>query len=278
MTLIIPIGPQHPTLKEPSYFRFEVKGEEIVDVDIRLGYCHKGIEEAFSRRNYKHNIYLSERICGICNVVHSTTYCQAVEQLAGIEPPERAKYIRTIILELERVHSHLLWLGVAAHLIGFNTLWMLSWRDRELALDLKDIISGGRVHSATNTIGGVRRDVKREYIPKITSVLDKLEKQTKHYIDICLSDRTILARCANVGVLSKADALKLCAVGPHVRRNATSKGHILAKYLRLADRTGRFNAVFALACVCLGPVGTIAQFLSRQVADAAMQHVVLPVD
>ncbi len=217
MTLIVPIGPQHPALKEPAYFRFEVKGEEITDVDVRLGYNHKGIEEAFSRRNYKHNIYLSERICGICNVVHSTTYTQTVEQLAGIEPPERAKYIRTIILELERIHSHLLWVGVAAHLIGFNTLWMLAWRDREYSLDLKDLVSGSRVHSATNAIGGVRRDVRPEHIPKILRGLDKLEKATKYYVDLCTSDRTIRARCVDVGVLSRDDALKLCAVGPTAR-------------------------------------------------------------
>lgn len=217
MTFIVPIGPQHPALKEPEFFRFEVKGEEIVDVDIRLGYAHRGIEEALSRRNYKHSIYLAERICGICNVVHSTTYCQAVEQLAGIEPPERAKYIRAIIMELERIHSHLLWLGVAAHQIGFNTLFMLAWRDREYVMDLRELISGSRVHSATNNIGGVRRDVKKEHVPTILRGLDKLEKSTKYYVGLWRSDRTILARCRGVGVLSREDAVKFCTVGPVAR-------------------------------------------------------------
>lgn len=217
MTFVLPIGPQHPSLKEPEFFRFEIKGEEIVDVDIYLGYAHRGIEEAFSRRDYKHNIYLSERICGICNVVHSTTYCQTVEQLAGVDPPERAKYIRAIIMELERIHSHLLWLGVAAHQIGFNTLFMLAWRDREYVMDMRELISGGRVHSATNTIGGVRRDVKPEHVPTILRGLEKLEQSTKYYIDLFGSDRTILARCANVGVLTKEDAIKFCAVGPVAR-------------------------------------------------------------
>ncbi|HID61029.1 MAG TPA: NADH dehydrogenase subunit [Hadesarchaea archaeon] len=217
MTFVLPVGPQHPSLKEPEFFRFEVKGEEIVDVDIRLGYAHRGIEEAFSRRNYKHNVYLAERICGICNVVHSTTYCQTIEQLAGIEPPERAKYIRTIIMELERIHSHLLWLGVAAHQIGFDTLFMLAWRDREEVMDMRELISGGRVHSATNTIGGVRRNVKLEHIPEMLRRLDKLEKSTGYYADLWGSDRTILARCSKVGVLSKDDAVKFCAVGPVAR-------------------------------------------------------------
>ncbi|MDI6643233.1 MAG: nickel-dependent hydrogenase large subunit [Candidatus Hodarchaeaceae archaeon] len=217
MTFVVPVGPQHPMLKEPEFFRFEVKGEEIVGVDIRLGYAHRGIEEALSRRSYKHNVYLCERICGICNVVHSTTYCQTVEQLAGVEPPERAKYIRAILMELERIHSHLLWLGVAAHQIGFNTLFMLAWRDREYVMDLRELISGGRVHSAMNTIGGVRRDVRSEHVPTMLRGLDKLEQSARYYTDLWGSDRTILARCTNVGVLSKDDAIKFCAVGPLAR-------------------------------------------------------------
>jgi len=217
MTLIVPIGPQHPALKEPENFMFEVKGEEIVDVNIRLGYAHRGIEETLARRNYKYNIYLAERICGICNVVHSTTYCQAVEQLAGIEPPERAKYIRALIMEFERIHSHLLWLGVAAHEIGFDTLFMLAMRDREYIMDLRELISGGRVHSGTNTIGGVRRDVRREQVPVVLRGLDKLEESNKYYLKLFQNDRSIIARCANLGVLNKEDAIKYSTVGPIAR-------------------------------------------------------------
>ena len=217
MTFVVPIGPQHPALKEPEYFRFEVKGEEIIDLHVRLGYIHRGIERALQERSYLHNIYLSERICGICNVAHTTAYCQTIEQLGNIEVPDRARFIRTILCELERIHSHLLWAGVAAHEIGFNTLFMLFWRDRELVLDLKEMISGNRQTSASNTLGGVRRDVKPEYIPTMLRVLDKLEKGTKYYIDVCTSDRTILARCAGVGVLTKEDARKLCIVGPTTR-------------------------------------------------------------
>ena len=217
MTFVVPIGPQHPALKEPEYFRFEVKGEEIIDLHVRLGYIHRGIERALQERSYLHNIYLSERICGICNVAHTTAYCQTIEQLGNIEVPDRARFIRTILCELERIHSHLLWAGVAAHEIGFNTLFMLFWRDRELVLDLKEMISGNRQTSASNTLGGVRRDVKPEYVPTMLRVLDKLEKGTKYYIDVCTSDRTILARCTGVGVLTKEDARKLCIVGPTTR-------------------------------------------------------------
>ena len=217
MTFIVPIGPQHPAVKEPEHFRFEVRGEEIVDVDIRLGYCHRGIERALQERNYLHNVYLVERVCGICNITHTTAYCQTIERLAGIEIPDRARYIRMILLELERIHSHLLWAGIAAHEIGFDTLFMFFWRDRELVLDLREMISGGRQASASNTVGGVRRDVRPEHVPKIVRALDKLEEATKYYIGVCTSDRTILARCMGLGVLTKEDARKLCAVGPTAR-------------------------------------------------------------
>jgi NADH-quinone oxidoreductase subunit D len=223
MTFVLPLGPQHPSLKEPEFFKFEVRGEEIVDVDIRLGYAHRGIEEALSRRNYRHGIYLSERICGICNVVHSTTYCQTVEELAGVEPPERARYVRAVIMELERIHSHLLWLAVAGHQIGFNTLFMLAMRDREHVMNLRELISGGRVHSATNTIGGVRRDLKAKYLPVISKGLDKLEGSAEYYIRLWRSDATISARCKDVGTLEKGDAEKFCAVGPVARASGVKK-------------------------------------------------------
>lgn len=217
MTFVVPIGPQHPALHEPEHFRVEVRGEEIVDINIRLGYVHRGIERTLQDRNYKHDIYLVERICGICNITHTTNYCQTVEYLLSIEAPDRARYIRTILLELERMHSHLLWAGVAANEIGFRTLFMLIWRDRELVLDIRELISGNRITSGTNTIGGVRRDIKPEYVPKILSSLKELEKRTNYYIDLCASDRTILARCEGVGVLTKQAVIDLCAAGPTAR-------------------------------------------------------------
>ncbi|MEM3401842.1 MAG: nickel-dependent hydrogenase large subunit, partial [Candidatus Hadarchaeales archaeon] len=137
MTMVLPIGPQHPALKEVENFTLEVNGEEIVGVDIRLGYSHRGIERGMQERTYPQGVYLAERVCGICNIAHSATYCLAVEKLAGVEIPERAKIIRTILLELERIHSHLLWAGVAFYEIGFETLFMYTWRDREMVLDVR---------------------------------------------------------------------------------------------------------------------------------------------
>jgi len=284
MTFIVPIGPQHPALKEPEFFKFEIKGEEIVDIDIRFGYVHRGIEEALQRRDYKHDVYLIERICGICNVVHTTNYCQAIEQLAGVEPPERAKYIRVIILELERIHSHLLWLGIAAHQIGFNTLFMLAWRDRERVMDLRELISGNRVTSATNTIGGVRRDVKTEQVPTILRGLDALERSTKYYIDLFNSDRTILARCTNVGILTKDDARKLCAVGPLARASGVDtdirRDHPYAIYDKLSFNviTEREGDVWAKSIVRLREILESIQIVRQAVKKMPIGPIRIKVD
>jgi len=217
MTFIIPIGPQHPALEEPAHFRIEVKGEEIVGVDLRLGYNHKGIEQGLSDRSYAHGLYLSARICGICNSTHSLAFTRAVESAAGIECPDRARYIRVIDAELERIHSHLLWAGVAAHEIGFTTLFMLFWRDRELSLDMRELLFGQRIYASGTYLGGARVDINEKDIPQLIRTLNKLEKSVKHYIDVCTSDRTIIARCSGVGVLKKKDARELCAVGPTAR-------------------------------------------------------------
>jgi len=217
MTFVVPVGPQHPALLEPEHFRFEVRGEEIIDVKIRLGYMHRGIERGLMDRTYHQGLYLAERICGICSHAHNLCFSQTVERLAGVEIPDRARYIRTIVAELERIHSHLLWAGVAAHEIGFITLFMLFWRDREHVQDLLEMISGNRCYYSMCAIGGTRRDMRPEHLPKIDRGLKVLEKATKHYVDVATSDRTILARCENIGVLTKQDARNFCAVGPHAR-------------------------------------------------------------
>ncbi|MBS7623764.1 nickel-dependent hydrogenase large subunit, partial [Candidatus Bathyarchaeota archaeon] len=120
----VPVGPQHPALKEPENLMISVDGELVVDVKIRLGYVHRGGEKAFESRNYNQGLYLVERICGICAMAHQLCYANNIEALLGVSIPRRADYIRTIIAELERMHSHLLWVGVAGHEVGWDTLFM----------------------------------------------------------------------------------------------------------------------------------------------------------
>lgn len=218
----IPIGPQHPALKEPASFCISLKGESIQGAEIRLGYNHRGIEKACEERTYIQDLYLLERICGICSHSHSTCFIQAVEQIAGLELPKRALYLRTLIGELERIHSHLLWLGVAGHEIGFDTLLMYSWKDREVVLDLLAQLTGNRVNYGINTIGGVRRDITPEQVEQILKGVDILEERTKYYISVATEETTLLKRLMGVGILTHEETLTLGAVGPTARASGVA--------------------------------------------------------
>lgn len=218
----IPFGPQHPALKEPTSFSVALRGEKIHSIQVRIGYNHRGIEKGCEQRTYIQDLYLLERICGICSHAHSTCYAQAVEEIAGLQVPKRALYIRTIIAELERVHSHLLWLGVAGHEIGFDTLLMYTWRDREAVMDLLAEVTGNRVNYGINTLGGVRRDISPEQKEQILKVIAKLEDQTKYYIQVAQEEVTLIQRLSGVGKLSTADVKALGAVGPTARASEIS--------------------------------------------------------
>jgi len=219
----IPIGPQHPALKEPMSFSVVLRGEKIIGVDLRLGYNHRGIEKACEERTYIQDVYLVERVCGICSHTHSSCFVQAVEELGKIETPKRALYIRTLIAELERIHSHFLWLGIAGHEIGFDTLLMYSWRDREIVMDILAQITGNRVNYGINTIGGVRRDISPEQAKDVLKGVATLEERTKYYIEIATQESTIIQRLSGVGVLSQEDALKLGAIGPTARASGIKR-------------------------------------------------------
>jgi len=217
MKVQIPIGPQHPALKEPISLRMTVDGEVITDADIRLGYNHRGVEKVAEGRNYIQNLYLTERICGICSHSHSTCFAQGVEKLMELTPPKRGMYIRYLVSELERVHSHLLWLGVAGHEAGFDSFFMYVWRDREIVMDLLEMISGNRVHYAINTIGGVRRDLDAGQVATILEGIATLKKRSEYYLRIGATEPSFVARIAGVGFLPLERAIALCAVGPTAR-------------------------------------------------------------
>ncbi len=223
-TYTIPVGPIHPALKEPIRLALSVDGEEIVDVDIFAGQVHRGIEWlGMNRNNPIQTIYLAERICGICNICHPFAFVMAVEHATGITPPPRADYIRTIIAEMERIHSHLLWAGVAAHEIGFDTIFYLAWRVREEIMDLIEYVTGNRITKAMFQIGGVRRDITEEQFPRIRQSLDYYKSLFGQLKRVFLDDRTIRMRTKNVGILKKEDALKLLTCGPSGRASGVPK-------------------------------------------------------
>ena len=222
-TYSIPIGPVHPSLKEPMTFNFEIYGEHIENVNLAPGDNHRGIEFMGMQRNPIQIIYLAERICGICSASHPFAFCRAVENAAGIEIPERAQYIRVIIAELERIHSHILWAGIAAHELGFDSVLYLSWRAREEVLDLLEYLTGNRINYGVFMIGGVRRDITEDQIPRIRKTLEYYKDIYGKIENIFLKDPTIALRTKNVGVLTKEDALRLCAVGPTTRASGIKK-------------------------------------------------------
>jgi len=214
---IVPIGPQHPALKEPGHFEFSVEGEVITGATVRLGYVHRGIEKSTEDRNWVQNLYLLERICGICSHIHATAYVLGVEALADVTAPPRAQTIRTLVCELERIHSHLLWLGVAAHEGGFDTLFMYSWRDRETVMDLLEGLSGNRVNYSVNVLGGVKIDVDEKQATAIRKGIDFLKGRTTYYMKVVTTDETFLGRTRDVGTMSYDQADALAAVGPTAR-------------------------------------------------------------
>ena len=214
---IVPIGPYHPLQEEPEFFTLTVDGEKVVDIDVRVGYNHRGIEKLSEMKTFDQSTFVIERICGICSTSHPFAYTRAVEDIISMEVPERAKYIRTIIAEGERIHSHLLWLGLAGHFLGYNTVYMWAWKLREEILDVMEILSGNRNNYAMFKPGGVRRDVKLEdiggVIKKINSIIPTLEMLKKAVTD----DPVLHARTKGIGILSKEDAINYCALGPTSR-------------------------------------------------------------
>jgi NADH-quinone oxidoreductase subunit D len=253
MEFKVPIGPQHPALKEPISLRMTFEGEVIKEADVRLGYNHRGMEKLAEEKTFIQNLYLTERICGICSHSHTTCFAQGVEKLMEIEVPKRGLYIRTLTAELERVHSHLLWLGVAGHEAGFDTFFMYTWRDREVVMDILETLSGNRVHYAINTIGGVRRDIDETQRRKILDSLDLLAKRTNYYTDIGVNEPTFVARIAGVGKLPRETGIALCAVGPTIRASGVAqdvrKDDPYAVYAELP-----FDVCTADSCDVLGRV------------------------
>ncbi len=214
---IIPIGPYHPLQEEPELFKLYCEGEIVRDIKWETGYNHRGIEKLSEQKTFDQVFFLVERICGICSTSHPFAFANAMEEIADIEVPDRAKYIRTIIAELERLHSHLLWVGLAGHFLGYNTVFMWAWKYREPVLDLFEMITGNRNSYAMFKIGGVRRDITASQIKDIEKVLELVKRKTDLLTGAVMDDPVIHARTKGVGVLSKQDIIDYAAVGPTAR-------------------------------------------------------------
>ena len=216
---IVPIGPYHPLQEEPELFQLVVDGETVVDAFVNVGYNHRGIEKLAESKSFDQVAFVVERICGICSNSHPLAYVRAVEDIIGDEckVPERALYIRTVTAEIERIHSHLLWVGLAGHFLGYNTVYMWAWKEREEVLDILEELTGNRNNYAMNKIGGVRRDFSESSFPGVIKRLNRVTEFMTMIKKAVLDDPVLHARLKGVGVLTKKDIKDYGALGPTSR-------------------------------------------------------------
>ncbi len=220
---IIPFGPQHPVLPEPIHLDLVVEDEKVVEARPSIGFVHRGLEKLVEKKDYLEMVYVAERICGICSFIHGQTYCQAVEAIMDIPVPPRANYLRTVWGELSRIHSHLLWLGLMADGMGFESLFMHSWRVRERVLNIVEATTGGRVIFGSCKIGGVRRDIEAGAIQDILTELEIIERELREITVVFLNDSSVKRRLGGVGVLSAQEAHDLGCVGPVLRASGVAQ-------------------------------------------------------
>lgn len=213
----IPFGPQHPVLPEPIHLDLDLIDEKVVRAVPSIGYIHRGLEKLVETRGFQEYIYVAERVCGICSFGHGWGYAKAVEDLMEIKIPARAEHLRSFWHELSRVHSHLLWLGLMADGLGFQSLFMHAWRLRETVLDIFEKTTGGRVIFSAAKVGGVRYDIDNETAKELCRILRKLRGEVEEMGEVFLLDDTVGFRLHGVGKLTKQEAFDYGCVGPFAR-------------------------------------------------------------
>lgn len=214
---VIPFGPQHPVLPEPLHLDLVIEDDRVIEAIPQIGFVHRGLEKLTEKRDMHQFGYIAERICGICAVGHSYGYASACERMLDIEVPGRVQYIRTILHELSRIHSHLLWLGLLADAFGFEALFYRSWTLREQILKIFESTCGGRVILSINEIGGLKHDIEDSELAGIVQTLDAMRPDYEALVHTFLDDDSCGERLHGVGVISKKDALELSMVGPFGR-------------------------------------------------------------
>ncbi len=220
----IPLGPLHITSDEPGHFRLFVDGEHIVDADYRLFYVHRGMEKlAETRMSYEQVTFLADRICGICGYAHNVAYANSIERALEIQVPVRAHYIRTVLLEVERLHSHLLNLGLACHFVGFDTGFMQFFRVREKSMQMAELLTGTRKTYGMNLIGGVRRDILKDQRTQTLKWCAELRQEVSDLVAILLETPYVVQRTQDIGRLETDVTRNYSPVGPTLRGSGFSR-------------------------------------------------------
>ena len=203
---VVPFGPQHPVLPEPIHLDLVIEDEKIIEAVPSIGFVHRGLESLIVKKDFNEMVYVAERTCGICSFGHGMGYVEAIEKIMNVQIPDRASYLRTIWMELSRMHSHLLWLGLLADAFGYESLFYHCWRIREQVLDMIEESTGGRVIFSVNKVGGVMKDMDTEMLARFSEKLGDVEDQVITVRKTFLGDRTVQLRLRGVGVLTRQQA------------------------------------------------------------------------
>lgn len=217
-TINIPLGSQHISLLEPVRFKFECENETIVGVDSDVGFVHRGVERACTTK-FKYDAigYVVARICGLCAITHSLSYTVAIEKLFALEIPLKVQYLRTLLLELDRIHSHMLCLSHTAESAGFEAMFMRIMGDREDIMQIQELLTGNRIQFDYISIGGVNRDLDPAHTQEILSKLALVEKKVQGYMEEFTNNWSLSLKFQGVGVLTLEDAYRFNAIGPLAR-------------------------------------------------------------
>ncbi len=230
MSMLIPFGPQHPVLPEPLQLRLEISDEKVLSAIPVIGYVHRGLEKLAEQKDFQQDMFLIERVCGICSFMHSMSYCMGIEEIMNIPVPPRAHYLRVIWCELHRMHSHLLAMGLLADAFGFENLFMQLWQTREHVMDAMEATTGARIMLGSCCIGGVRKDIDPDQTKYVLGQLHKVEKELKELAPVLLNDYAVKKRLVGVGVLDGQQAYELGAVGPTLRGSGIARDHRMTGY------------------------------------------------
>ena len=248
---ILPFGPQHPVLPEPVHLDLVVEDEHVIEAIPQIGFVHRGLEKLVETRDYNQFVYIAERVCGICSFGHGYGYASATEKLLGLEIPRRAQYLRAILEELSRIHSHLLWLGLLADAFGFESLFNHCWRLRETILDIFQRTCGARIILSIVIVGGMAHDIDDSELKAICEKLDTLKRDYREIVDTMMNDSSVKSRLCGVGYISFEDAMELSMVGPFAKASGIEHDMRTTGFDAYGD-LDHFEPVISNECDCYG--------------------------
>jgi NADH-quinone oxidoreductase subunit D len=213
-TMTVNMGPQHPSTHGVLRLVLELDGETVVSASPTIGYLHTGIEKTAEQKKFQQVIPLVERMDYLSAQSNSFAYSLTVEKLLGLEMPDRVKWIRVLLAELQRINSHLVWLGTHAMEVGAVSVMLYCFRERELLLDINERIAGFRMFPSYIRIGGLREDLPRGFHEAVSLFLETFPTKLNEYEDLLTGNKIYLERTRGVGRLSKDDCMALSLAGP----------------------------------------------------------------